>query len=112
MFFVFLGSLDNPKSIGTNTLIKEGAKIVLSAEDIAENYIFLNKKEIEKEIEKKQCIEPEYRNIFEVITNEPQDIETIMKKCKINIGELMSKLTMMELEGKILKVSGNRYIRN
>ena len=34
-----------------------------------------------------------------------------MKKTKISLSELMVKLTMLELEGKIKKVAGNRYIK-
>lgn len=117
MFFAFLGSLDNPKSIGTNKLIKEFAKIATEPEDIIMNYKFLHK--IEKEKLKKNFepvdelneISEEYRKIYKIITSNPIEINDIVKLSNMNIKEIMPKLTMLELEGKIKKVAGNRYIK-
>ena len=41
----FHGSLDNPKSKGTNNLLKEIAKIATDPQDIIQNYDFLHKVE-------------------------------------------------------------------
>lgn len=94
-------------------LIREGAKIVLSVEDIVSNYGFLKKKKIaEKQIIKDgESIPEEYKEIFNVISNEPIEINDIMKLSKKKLNEVMAKLTILELEGKIQKVAGNRYIR-
>lgn len=35
----FLGNVTSPKSIGTNELIKQGAKLVTNINDILEDYI-------------------------------------------------------------------------
>lgn len=113
MYIVFHGSLDNSKSVGTNKLIKDGAKLVLSPKDIISNYNFLRK--IEKPINKMKFdeidIEEEYKEVYNVITNDPLDINTIMKLSKIDLKELMPKLTALELEGKIQKVYGNKYMK-
>ena len=52
--FCIPGSLDNSKSIGTNKLIKDFAKLVTSPEDIIKNYEFLHKIELEKPEEKEE----------------------------------------------------------
>ena len=113
MYIVFHGSLDNSKSVGTNKLIKDGAKLVLSPKDIISNYNFLRK--IEKPINKMKFdeidIEEEYKEVYNVITNDPLDINTIMKLSKMDLKELMPKLTALELEGKIQKVYGNKYMK-
>lgn len=113
MYIVFHGSLDNSKSVGTNKLIKEGAKLVLSPKDIISNYNFLRK--VEKPINKMEideiAIEEEYKDVYNVITNDPLDINIIMRLSKIDLKELMPKLTALELGGKIQKVYGNKYMK-
>ena len=105
------GSLDNPKSIGTNKLIKEFAKIVLSPNDVLENYKFLHKNDkiITTNI---QSIQKEYEEIYENITDIPISTNEIAKKINADLKEIISKLTMLELDGKIRKIAGDRYIRS
>lgn len=129
MSFVFHGSLDNPKSVGTNKLIKEFAKIANSPEDIVSNYEFLRKtgkvkkvsnqteafggfsKEDLNQVEELDEMAKEYREIYKVISENPIHIEDIVRLSHMNLKEVISKLTLLEIEGKIKKIAGNRYIR-
>lgn len=114
-YFVFHGNLGNSKSIGTNNLIKEFAEIVTSPDDILKKYGIIEKIEenvnIEKNINDEYDIPKEYIEVYRVITKEPIDVNQILKIIKINLKDLMIKLTMLELNGKIKKIAGNRYIR-
>ena len=115
MFFVFLGNLGNSKSLGTNNLIKEFAHIVTTPEDILVKYGFLEPckdyMDKAKDTNKVDNIPKEYVDIFKVITEEPIDIDDIIHKTKLDLKTLISRLTMLELEGKIKKVAGNRYVK-
>ena len=115
MFFVFHGSLDNPKSVGTNNLIKEFAQILTTPEDILLKYGLIDHSEnipiITKELNIEKDIPKEYIEIYKVIDEKAIDITEIARKSNTDLKTVMSKLTMLELEGKIKKVSGNRYIR-
>ena len=113
MCIVSLGNLDSSKSVGTNNLIKEFAKIVTVPEDIIMNYNFLQKNEnnnlqIDDEIDD---VSDEFKEIYKLIGKIPIDIDDIVRKSKINSKEVTSKLTMLELEGKVERTSGNRYVR-
>lgn len=113
MFFVFRGSLDNSKSIGTNNLIKEFAKIVTSPEDIILNYPFLKKKKmLKKEFEIDDDVEDEYKKIYSFINSKPIDVNEIIRKSNSDSKEVMSKLTILELKGKIKRTIGNSYVRS
>ena len=108
--FCIPGSLDNPKSVGTNKLIKNFAKIAISPEDIIENYKFISK--IQKNDKKKQTkFITKYNNICDLISNEPMSIDEIVRKSEKSAREIMSELTILEIDGKIRKVHGNKYIR-
>lgn len=113
MFIVFHGSLDNLKSVGTNNLIKEFAKIVTKPEDIIVNYKFLHKikKDNLKINESFDVVSKEFKDIYKIIGENPIDIDSIVRQSKINLKEVISKLTMLEIEGKIRRISGNRYVR-
>ncbi len=78
--FCIPGSLDNPKSIGTNNLIKEFAKIVTSPKDVINNYNFLHKIEVNSNTLVKEQIPEEYKKIYSLITDMPININDIAKK--------------------------------
>ncbi len=100
---------------GTNLLIQEGAKLVLSPSDILEEYgiKYDRKEELEQIYEKKKKIKikPEYKELYNLITKNPIEINELAKKSKINISELNQKITMMEIEGYIESLPGNEYKR-
>ena len=114
-YFVSLGNLSNSKSVGTNNLIKEFAFITTEPEDILSYLGFIKPIEnnnIEKA--KAQIIENipiDLVDIYKVIDKNPIDVNEISKKSNLDLKTVMSKLTMLELEGRIRKISGNRYIR-
>lgn len=109
--FCIPGSLDNPKSIGTNNLIKEFAKIVTSPKDVINNYNFLHKIEVNSNTLVEEQIPEEYKKIYSLITDIPININDIAKKSLVELREVSSKLTMLELDGKVVKLPGNMYIR-
>lgn len=127
--FCIPGNLEQTKSVGTNELIKQFAKIVTSPKDIILNYPFLHKtrktsrttenwrKEKIQNNQNKRIIDDfgdgnqEYREIYQVITEKPIHIDKIVKDSKKDLKKVISTLTILELEGKIIKTSGNRYIR-
>lgn len=100
---------------GTNLLIQEGAKLVLSPGDILEEYgIKYDKKEELVQIyekKKKIKIKPEYKDLYNLITENPIEINELVKKSKLDISELNQKITMMEIEGYIESLPGNEYKR-
>lgn len=116
--FCIPGSLDNPKSIGTNNLIKEFAKLVTEPEDILLKYDLINKEIIKEKVlkdkEKTEClinIPKELFDVYNAIENKPTEVYDIVRKSKLSLKEVMSKLILLELDGKIKKISGNRYIK-
>lgn len=94
--------------VGNNRLIREGAKLVTCADDIIEEYEFLNKAKIQKQniILKKQ-VKEEYRPLYEILEKRQVPINTISKKLGCNISDLNYLITMMEIEGLIKVMPGN-----
>lgn len=113
--FCIPGSLDNSKSLGTNIMIKEGANIVTCVEDIIQNYPFLHKSNKKLDInlqEELTDIDIEYIEIYKAISNNPVDINFIVDKTKKGVSEVLEKITMLEITGKIKRVEGNKFVRS
>lgn len=102
--------IGDKSGIGTNRLLKKGAKLVTGIEDIMQ--YFDNPKPIEIS-EKELIIEvpKEYRGIFDHIKNEPINTDEIAKKVKMRINEVNTIITMLELEGFIERLPGNYFKR-
>lgn len=106
--FCVPGSLDNKRSYGTNIIIKKGAKLVTEINDIISNYSFLNKVNIINE-EEIYNIDDELKNTYELILAGFTDVNSISKKLGEDVHKVMIKITMLEIDGKIKKIGGNRY---
>lgn len=109
--FCIPGSLDNPKSVGTNNLIKEFGNLVTCPEDVINRYDFLHKVECNKNILVEEQVEEEFREVYRFITNIPININEIVVRSSLSLMEVSAKLTMLELDGKIVRLPGNMYVR-
>lgn len=122
------GRIDDKTGRGTNNLIKKGACILtdinqilieLGEEKIQENEKTKikvreeNKKQIQCEEERKNTkkkkikVQKEYREIYELLSKTPINIDEISRTLNINIAEVNMKLTMMEIEGLVEVLPGN-----
>lgn len=114
--FCIPNSIGNKKGVGTNRLIQQGAKLIVKPKEILKN---LKIKEInslveetKEKIDSSKVIKNEYRNVYKLIKEEVGiSKQQILKKIKINIQELNTTLTMLELDGYIQQLPGNAYIR-
>ncbi len=96
-------------SVWTNNLIKKSeAKLVLNSEDILEEYNISNsnKSKNNKKIKFADLLE---ENIFNTLILENLTIDELAKKLLENISTISFKLSMMEIEWKILKISWWKY---
>lgn len=110
--FCIPSSLENPKGITPNKLIKEGAFIVTEVKDIISQYpdLKLKKKRAKKLKRENNSINEEYKEIYNCLENErPTHINEIVKKLNLSINEVSYKLMMLELEDKIVSLPGNNY---
>ncbi|MBQ6992192.1 MAG: DNA-processing protein DprA [Clostridia bacterium] len=110
--FCVPSNLDSIYGLGTNRLIQKGAKLVLSINDILEEYNIRNVL-VEDFIDEENKIEikEEYLPIYNLISNEPININELCKKSKMNISKVNQILTMLEIEGVIEEKIGKEFIR-
>jgi len=103
------GSIFSQQSIGTNELIKKGAKVVTGVKDILEE-LNLGKGQIQKDIIPKDFETPEEKIIMKLLSHEPIHIDNIAKVSKLSMSQISSQLSMMEIKGWIKNIGGQNYI--
>ncbi len=106
-------NIGESKGVGTNELIKQGAILVTSPDDILREFNIISRKERFNTLKEEQVvkIKEEYLGLYNFITYIPINIEILVKKTGISISEINQKLTLMELEGYIKSMPGNNYVR-
>ncbi|MGB5822471.1 MAG: DNA-processing protein DprA [Proteocatella sp.] len=106
--FAIPGNINSPNSIGTNNLIKFGAKMTLSCEDILEEYKNIDF-ETEKQIEKITFSETEKRIIDTLKKEGAQNIEKIAFFTNIQIKDIMGILNILEIKGVVKDLGNSIY---
>ena len=113
--FAVPGSIDSFKSTGTHWLIKQGAKLIESADDILDELWFLKqnegmKKECEPTLPKGKMDSVE-RTVYDIIGNYPIHIDQIARTGAMDAGQVAMILLKMELNGTIRQLPGKMYVR-
>ena len=103
------GPIFSESSEGTNKIIKDGAKLVSSVQDILEELSLEKKAEIKKA---REIIpdSPEEEIILKNLDKEATHIDKLIKLTKLKTSSILSTLAMMEMKGMIKNIGGQNYI--
>ncbi len=110
--FAVPGNIDSIYSKGTNALIRDGAKITTTLNDIIEEIPMLKEKSAKnKNIDLKSLSSDEMK-IIECLLSGNNTVYEIAAKTGLDVPILLSFLTFLEMKGKIVQISGNRFALN
>ena len=105
------GNITSPLSRGCNKLIAEGATPILSARDILDT-LHIDDGAATTQPTKRQIRfdSPESQRIYDLITDGHNDGDELEQLSHLSASELNIALTMLELNGYIKGVGGNKFI--
>ena len=105
------GPINSRLSLGCNHLIRQGAGILLSPEELlAELGICqVNKKENDEQI--KILLETTENLVYSCLGLQPQNLDYLFNVTKIPISELLDVLMRLQLKGIVKEISKNYYVR-
>ena len=123
--FAVPGKISSVTSFGAHELIKDGAKLVQSAEDIMEE---LKLHEIEPEagvgrdlrgekISKKteryvyNSLTDDERKVYKILSDEPSYIDDVVKESDVELSRVSKVLLTLELKRLIKELPGKQFIR-
>ena len=104
--FALPGNTDLINSSGTNELIKNGAILTTDVKDILDKFTIQNKEE-----NKKEEVNVEYKKVYDVIGKIPIHINEICKKTNSPMAEVNQIITMLEIEGLIKSLPNNQFVK-
>ena len=120
--FAIPGSIHNPLSRGPHRLIREGAKLVETAQDIFEELIDTLGARLRQtddilpfELESSPALaahlDPEQQKILDCLGFDPQSADTLIASSGLTPAEVSSILLMLELAGHVTTLPGGLYVR-
>ena len=113
--FALPGSIHNPLARGCHQLLRDGARLVESVNDIMAEIAPLAGHLLHTSMESTQKQDPvethdeEYVNLRKSLGHDPIGIDELVARSGLTIDQVSSMLLILELDGKIEKLSGGRY---
>ncbi|MDI6602356.1 MAG: DNA-processing protein DprA [Thermoanaerobacteraceae bacterium] len=109
--FAIPGNINYESSKGTNKLIKDGAKLVASINDIIEEYELRSDLREKIENQKVNNLSEKYIRILEYVKNEPVNINSISNISGVRMNELIPILNSLTLAGYIKELPGKLFVK-
>jgi DNA processing protein len=107
--FAVPGSILMRGSAGTNALIQDGAKVVLTPEDVLEE---LNLMMVVEHTEARRLLPADETEaaLLSHLSSEPTHVDELQRQVGLPISQVTSTLALMELKGMIRQVGGMKYV--
>lgn len=106
--FAIPGSIHSPLSKGCHRLIRQGAKLVESAQDVLEE---LRLPASAATPAQAAAIAPQAEALLAVLGHDPCAIDTLAARAGLTPEALLAMLLQLELEGHVASLPGGRYQR-
>lgn len=106
--FAIPGNITQKNSEGTNSLIKRGAKLITDAEDILQEFNLVEERASNSTKHASLSSQNE-RLIYQLLSQEPRLIDTIITELDILPADANTALTMMEIKGTVKNIGGGWY---
>ncbi len=105
--FAVPGAIDKQSSVGTNQLIKDGAKPVTSVEDICQELQIA----FEKKERKEMPVTDLEKKILDILSSEPLYPDQMTEILNQPISVLLPQLLSLEIKGLVKQLPGNKYVK-
>jgi len=113
--FAVPGKVDSTTSKGTNKLIKQGAKLAETVEDILEELnlsdrvgrmgIYNNKEYLSPRLDKWESL------VYNLLSSEPQHIDELSGALKLKVSEISSILLNLEMKKLARQLPGKNFVK-
>jgi len=112
--FAIPGSIHSPTARGCHRLIKDGAKLVESAQDVLDELRLPHASapaDVAARAESDSRLSEAQRLLLAVLGHDPVDLDTLALRCEGTAGSVSATLLELELAQYVERLPGNRYQR-
>lgn len=112
--FAVPGNADSARSEGTNSLLKQGAKLVTTAGDILEE---LKMPRVSSPINKtgkpgeKIPLNPDEEKLLSLMDGEALHVDELIEGSGLGPSKVIASLSMLEIKGLVKQLPGKRFIK-
>ena len=104
------GQISNPNTEGIYKLLKAGAALVTTTQDILDTMGWEFKNTAAETEEKNDCgLEGLQKEIYDMVSRQDTDLDGLLARINVEYAELITVLTGMELDGYIKQTDGGKY---
>ena len=107
--FALPGRLTDPLSRGCNSLIKNGAFILTSPDDVLEQIGLLRTGVLPPKKKDASGLSGDEKMVYALIGEEPCSLDQLVRKTGLPVGKLMNLLLRLELDGYVRQPTANYY---
>ena len=109
--FAIPGSIHSTFHKGCHHLIKQGAKLVETANDVLEELRFETTASSSETVTQTVTGKSTSNCLLKFIEHTPIDVDTLVVRSALAVDQVVTELTMLELEGRIEQLPGGRWQR-
>ena len=124
--FAVPGKISSTTSSGANELIKDGAKIILSLDDILEELSGFEREAISGEVKAKadgsitrmtkayiyNSLTDDERKVYKALSDEPVYMDEVLAKSNLEPAKVYKVILGLELKKLIKELPGKQFVRN
>jgi DNA processing protein len=107
--FAVPGPVTASNSSGCNRILREGARLVRTAEDVLEDLQINRHRPVV--VQQVLALGDAERRLLAVMTSEPQHIDDLALLCESTVAEVSGRLMMLELQGVVRNAGAQHYAR-
>lgn len=112
------GSIHNPQARGCHKLLRDGAVLVESVEDILQELPCIASASCQNRLAQnltnhagKPVTDPVQARLLQHMGFDPVDTDTLVSRCGLTTERVSSMLLLLELQGSVAAIGGGRFQR-
>jgi DNA processing protein len=112
--FAIPGSIHSPLARGCHALIRQGAKLVETANDVLEELgplALVALETVAYSTAPSLELSPDAARLLECLGHDPQTMDVLIQRCGLTAGAVSSMLSELEIHGLVAAAPGGRYQR-
>jgi DNA processing protein len=109
--FAIPGSIHSTQSKGCHALIKQGAKLVESAQDVLEELQFATRAQQPTAITEPDSVSPALAGLLQALGFDPIGLDGLQARSGLPTPQLQAQLMELELGGLVARLPGGKFQR-
>ncbi|MGI5816947.1 MAG: DNA-processing protein DprA [Armatimonadota bacterium] len=114
--FAVPGNVTSPVSRGCHELLRDGAVLVETAEDIVEGLGIMLEAVPEREPEAERArklaeLPTDQREVLGALSHQPRNIDDVAGECGLPVPQVSAALMLLEVKGLVKRFPGNQFVR-